>query len=125
MLKAGGRMAVCLSVTRTPALEPGVKWPLCMQTFLPLEQLRPVCEQAGFVSVHVDESDSLMQFELPAAEDVAPEGEPAPPNEERSQRARSQVHVGSPEFEHLKEFDMNALCARVVVTGIKPQLPIS
>ena len=31
-----------------------------------------------------------------------------------------QVHVGSREFEHLRDYDMNALCARVVVTGTRP-----
>lgn len=33
---------------------------------------------------------------------------------------RRQVHVGSREFEHLRDYDMNALCARVVVTGTRP-----
>ena len=31
-----------------------------------------------------------------------------------------QVHVGSREFEHLRDYDMNALCARVVVTATRP-----
>ena len=36
------------------------------------------------------------------------------------QRAKNQVHVGSAEFEHLKGYDMNELCARVIVYGTKP-----
>ena len=31
-----------------------------------------------------------------------------------------QVHVGSREFEHLRDYDMNALCARVVVVATRP-----
>ena len=31
-----------------------------------------------------------------------------------------QVHVGSREFEHLRDYDMNALCARVVVIATRP-----
>jgi hypothetical protein len=30
------------------------------------------------------------------------------------------VHVGLPEFKHLEQFDMDQLCARVVIFGIKP-----
>ena len=33
---------------------------------------------------------------------------------------RNQVHVGSPEFAHLKDYDMNKICARVVVYAKKP-----
>jgi hypothetical protein len=32
----------------------------------------------------------------------------------------TQVHVGSREFEHLRDYDMNALCARVVVVATRP-----
>lgn len=131
VLKPGGRMAVALSVIRAPAaLEPGVHWPLCMRMFMDLAELRATCEAAGFAHVHVDESDSLMAFELPEAECPAEASGTArgearaaavAPDEdsERAQRRRSAVHVGSKEFEHLADFDMNAICARVVVVGVK------
>ena len=32
-----------------------------------------------------------------------------------------QVHVGSRELEHLRDYDMNALCARVVVIATRPR----
>ena len=42
------------------------------------------------------------------------------PSEDTARRARNQVHVGSREFEHLRDYDMNALCARVVVVATRP-----
>ena len=58
----------------------------------------------------MDDSDPDMEFELP-------EGTPEP-----GPRAQaSTVHVGSPEFAHLRKFNMNELCARVTVTGRKPK----
>lgn len=66
------------------------------------------------------------QFELPEEAEAqgaawssaaAADGSPPPPQ----QQQRNAVHVGSPEFRHLQQFDMNALCARVVVTGRRPQ----
>ena len=105
------RASVCLSVLRGRAgsLDEGVHWPLCMRMFLPLDELQPLCEAAGFEHVAIDTSDSLMSFELDA-----PEAPPA------ATTARNRVHVGSSEFEHLGRYDVNELCARVVVTGVKP-----
>ena len=60
----------------------------------------------------IDTSDSLMAFEI---DDASPEAA-----ESSNNAQRNRVHVGSKEFEHLKNFDMNELCARVVVTGRKP-----
>ena len=40
---------------------------------------------------------------------------------ESEQRARNRVHgARAKEFEHLQEVDVNELCARVVVMGVKP-----
>ena len=58
VLKAGGRMAIALSVLKGDGLAPGVNWPLCMQTFVPLKDLRPTAEAAGFTDVEIDTSDS-------------------------------------------------------------------
>ena len=55
-----------------------------------------------------------MAFEL---DEAASSEQAAPP---AARPSRNRVHVGSKEFDHLKEWDMNALCARVVVTGVKP-----
>ena len=118
VLKVGGRLAVCLSVLRRRELQPGVAWPLCMRTFLPLDDLHSTCEAAGFGRIEIDSSDSLMAFDLPedaAASNAAASQTPA----EREERARHQVHVGSKEFDHLRDYDMNELCARVVVTAVK------
>ena len=133
-LKPGGRFAICTSTLRTQ-LEPGVNWPLCMRMFIEQAALAPTCEAAGFTDVVVDASDSEMQFELPelATADASGAGEsPQPPatgtatggdgraNQGVGRAERNQVHVGSAEFSHLAGYDMNALCARVVVTGRKP-----
>ena len=113
VLKPGGRMVVCTS-TVTGQLEAGVNWPVCMQMFIRKELLKPMCEKVGFTQVVVDDSDSLMSFELPEGVDSQPETQDA------EARAKNQVHVGSKEFEHLQNYDMNALCARVAVIGTKP-----
>lgn len=108
VLKPGGRFAVCTSTVKL-TLEVGVNWPICMRMFEQLDNLKPICESVGFANVDVDSSDSAMQFEL----DLSPE-------ESKTSEARNKVHVGSDEFKHLQQFDMNEICARVVVSGTKP-----
>jgi len=107
VLKPGGRFAVCTSTVKL-TLEVGVNWPICMRMFEQLDNLKPMCETVGFANVDVDSSDSAMQFEL----DLTPE-------ESKTSEDRNKVHVGSDEFKHLQQFDMNEICARVVVTGRK------
>ena len=111
VLKPGGRVTICLSVLRNPKLPEGAHWPLCMQMFMPLDELKPVVEASGLTDVRIDTSDSLMAFEIDGS---SPEVADTANNAQRNR-----VHVGSEEFEHLKNFDMNELCARVVVTGRK------
>ena len=52
------------------------------------------------------------------------DGDPAQPEEDadsyRPQGGRKRIHVGSEEFKHLENFDMNELCARVILYGKKP-----
>ena len=55
-----------------------------------------------------------MAFELP--EEVELEDA----SEAGGARQRNAVHGGSAAFEHLKEVDVNELCARVTVTGRRP-----
>lgn len=41
--------------------------------------------------------------------------------EQKEQANRNKVHVGSEEFKHLKDYDMNKICARVCVIAKKPE----
>ena len=113
VLKPGGRFAICTSAMLRP-LEEDTLWPLCMRMFSPKSELEPACIAAGLVDVDVDESDSVMAFELPTDADAgeATADELAP--------KRNRVHVGSADFSHLSGYDVNELCCRVVVTGRKP-----
>jgi arsenite methyltransferase len=126
VLRPGGRVAVCLSVLTRAELEPGVHWPLCMRMFAPRDELPATVAAAGFERVHIDDSDSLMAFEIEepdAAESAASSQSDAMRDPASgSTRTRNRVHVGSKEFEHLKNFDMNAICARVVVCAVKPDV---
>lgn len=94
-----------------------------MRMFAHVDELGPLCEAVGLIDVLIDRSDPAMQFELAELEG-APEAESGAEgrSEESDEGAggRNRVHVGSPEFGHLKGYDMNALCERVVVTGRKP-----
>lgn len=136
VLKPGGRMAICTSTVKVD-LKPGVNWPVCMQMFSHITSLEPMCTKLGFENIKVDDSNTLMQFELPDEEEAATadknEGEDqAEKNDgeitekkdetenDAQKRAKNQVHVGSAEFSHLKDYDMNELCARVIVYGTKP-----
>jgi SAM-dependent methyltransferase/uncharacterized iron-regulated protein len=117
VLKPGGRFSVCTSVVKT-SLQPG-KWPLCMRMFAELSSLAPACQAAGLTNVLIDDSDPLMAFELA---DDSERGAEAQKDEADggSGGARNRVHTGSSEFKHLAQYDMNQLCARVVITGTKP-----
>mmetsp|Transcript_15697 Transcript_15697/g.23082 ORF Transcript_15697/g.23082 Transcript_15697/m.23082 type:complete len:667 (+) Transcript_15697:90-2090(+) len=113
VLKPGGRMSICTSTLKGKDLEPGVNWPLCMRMFIPQQDILPLCEGMGFEGVSVDDSDSLMTYELPKEEEEDILGETNP--------ERNKVHsVGNKEFEHLENYDMNQICARVCVVARKP-----
>ena len=114
VLKPGGRMVVCTSTIQNEALDKEVEWPICMRMFIEKHLIKPMCETIGFADVVVDDSDSLMVFELELPEDAAslnPE--------------RHRVHGDSPEFAHLEKFNMDQLCARVCVVAKKPEEPPS
>jgi arsenite methyltransferase len=117
VLKPGGRFSICTSTVKS-SLQPGV-WPLCMRMFAELSSLKPACEAAGLQHVRVDDSDSLMAFELPDDSGVGSEGLEQE-DSSSGRRRRNQVHVDSAEFDHLAGCDMNQLCARVVIAGVKP-----
>lgn len=64
VLKPGGRMAVCTSTVKAD-LQPGVNWPMCMQMFTHISAIEPLCKKIGFEEILVDDSNPLMQFDLP------------------------------------------------------------
>lgn len=117
VLKPGGRMSICTSTVKMD-LEPGVTWPVCMRMFVNISEIEPMCKEIGFENITIDTSNELMSYELP---DFEEEKEAA---EERKQdaenRSKNQVHVGSSEFKHLENFDMNKICSRVTVIATKP-----
>ena len=93
-----------------------------MRMFVPLDELKPICEECGFAETNVDMSNSEMQFEIEGLEDTRgstikdKEG-----NNDVNEAGRKQIHGASKEFDHLKEYDINAICCRVTVFGRKPQ----
>mmetsp|Transcript_8410 Transcript_8410/g.14073 ORF Transcript_8410/g.14073 Transcript_8410/m.14073 type:complete len:172 (+) Transcript_8410:1297-1812(+) len=127
VLKPGGRMSVCTSTVKMD-LQPGVHWPICMRMFIHVNQIEPICKEIGFVNMRVDDTNSLMQYDITDEEEggkTIPSGQngQADPSAEQTEvdnPDRNKVHVGSEEFKHLKEYDMNKICARVTVIGEKP-----
>eukprot|EP00977_Amphora_coffeiformis_P008467 scaffold1918_cov154-Amphora_coffeaeformis.AAC.4 len=114
VLKPGGRMVVCTSTIQNETLDTEVEWPICMRMFIEKNLIKPMCETIGFADVVVDDSDSLMVFELELPEEAAP-----------LNPERHRVHGDSPEFTHLEKFNMDQLCARVCVVAKKPDEPPS
>ena len=41
-----------------------------MRMFVPLDELKPICEECGFAETNVDMSNSEMQFEIEGLEDT-------------------------------------------------------
>jgi len=113
VLKPGGRFSVACTTVKED-LEKDVNWPICMRVFMPLENAQPMLSEIGFNNVGVDDSDSKMTFEELNDD---PEIQGLLGNLEQSERKR--IHVGSAEFQHLENYDMNKLCARVILYGEK------
>lgn len=67
VLKPGGRMCIATSTVKMD-LQPGVHWPICMRMFIHIDKLVPMCEEIGFTQVKVDDTNSLMQYDLPTDE---------------------------------------------------------
>ena len=112
VLKPGGRFSVCCTTTKTD-LDRAVEWPICMKVFMPLCDAKPMLEDIGFTNIVVDESDSKMTFD---------DDDLSTTTEDVSDNNRYRIHGNTPEFKHLENFDMNQLCARVVLVGNKPEL---
>jgi SAM-dependent methyltransferase len=128
LLKPGGRIAICTTVIKDK-LEDGVEWPLCMQTFARIDELEPMLQELGFVDIHIDLSDSLMEVPEPEQEPEENEGDDDDNEKEEEDtttdavdgEGRFKVHneEGRERFRHLENFDMNMLCARVVIKARK------
>jgi len=128
VLKSGGRIAICTTVLKNK-LEGDSEWPLCMQTFAKLDELEPMLQELGFVDIEFDFSDSLMEVEGVENENESEqeikkmkfegEGEEV---EEEEEDGRYKVHneEGRKQYEHLEKFNMNDLCARIVIKAKKP-----
>jgi arsenite methyltransferase len=132
LLKPGGRIAICTTVIQDK-LEDGVEWPLCMQTFARIDEIVPMLEALGFVDIQIDLSDSLMEVPEPepdVEENAEVEVEENDGDDEKNEvedavdngEGRFKVHneEGREHFRHLENFDMNMLCARVVIKARKP-----
>jgi len=118
VLKPGGHFSVACT-TLLKDLDGDVNWPICMRVFMPLVRAQPMLDHIGFEAVEVDASNSLMTYTLEVEEEeqVANEAIAAAETERQN---RKKIHVGSDDFKHLEDFDMNELCARVILHGRKP-----
>jgi len=112
VLKPGGRISVCTTTTQVDQLEVGVTWPLCMQMFIAKKELYPMCQNIGFINITIDDSDSRMTMEIP--EEVL--------NNETNNPNRNKIHVGGEDFQHLENYDMDRICARVCIVAEKPPI---
>lgn len=140
-LKPGGSFAVSCTVLQgeLPVLEAPKRWPPCMDVFLQGSSAVQLVESCGFQSVVVDDSDSAMdawdlgETELMGiSQALAPQGQCSHAQKAAERRAKERVeeyltrdrqagvHWGNPEFDHIQEFDMNKLCARVIIAAKKP-----
>ena len=126
VLKPGGRMSICCTTNRVE-LPKDVDWPVCMNVFMKLNDIEPMLKKIGFTDIKIDLSNSRMDLWDLEALDVQEEISNLD-SKEREKYTReayekrkedSSVHSGSERFQHLEGFDMNELCARVVITAKK------
>lgn len=126
VLKNGGRMSICCTTNRA-ILSEKVDWPVCMNVFMQLEEIRPILERIGFSNIEVDLSNSRMDLWDLEAMDVkatissleSEERDKYSLESIEKRREESSVHSGSERFKHLEQFDMNDLCARVIISAKK------
>mmetsp|Transcript_22737 Transcript_22737/g.46112 ORF Transcript_22737/g.46112 Transcript_22737/m.46112 type:complete len:756 (-) Transcript_22737:125-2392(-) len=113
-LSPGGRMAVSTTTIKADkGLESDVEWPVCMRMFVSLDELKPMCESAGFKNVQIINADSPLEgMELPE-EAVSYENECA-------ESGRFKIHGKyAQHFKHLEKMDMDEICSVVTVYGEK------
>lgn len=150
VLKPGGRFAVACTVLRgeLPPLQAPKRWPPCMDVFLQHADALQLVESCGFRDVVVDDTNSAMDvWNLLGETDVKDISQLLNPpiadnngggqmcshaRKAAERRAKERidefltrdreagVHWGNPEFDHIYEFDMNRLCARIIIAARKP-----
>lgn len=143
VLRPGGRIAISCTVLRKelPSLQDR-RWPPCMEVFMPWRDIEGTLQAIGFQNVFVDGSNSLMNvWDLDDQDVDNVAGHLSTPlsaamgcsharkaEEKRAKEAvdtylsrdrEAGIHHNSPEFAHIKDFDMNALCARVTIYAEK------
>lgn len=147
ILRPGGHLSISCTVLRKPlpALE-GKRWPPCMEVFMPRSEVEGILQGIGFGAIYVDETDSRMdvwEFSASDVDSVALSLNPVAvgsaaeasmcshAKKAAARRARQNVenflskdreagiHWGNPQFEHIHDFDMNELCARVAIYAEK------
>mmetsp|Transcript_20623 Transcript_20623/g.30956 ORF Transcript_20623/g.30956 Transcript_20623/m.30956 type:complete len:114 (-) Transcript_20623:232-573(-) len=113
-----------------------------MQTFAKLDDLKKILQDIGFQDVDIDLSDSSMEVDVPLTDDNDNNNIDEDEDEDTQNfstdsggkdnkssndaddddGSRYKVHhdEGRKRFRHLENFDMNELCARVVIKGRKP-----
>lgn len=103
ILKPGGKFSIACTTLLKP-LDANTKWPVCIKVFMPLNQVESILNQCGFSEFNIDKSDTNMTLEVDG---------------EYENDKRQGIHNMLKEFEHLKDIDMNSLCARIVIHGVK------
>ena len=63
VLKNNGRISICTSVVKNN-LEGDISWPICMKMFINIQKIKPMLEEIGFKNIIIDDSNSLMQFNI-------------------------------------------------------------
>ena len=86
-----------------------------MQTFAKMDQLKAILERLCFEDIEIDLSDSLMETPAESSEEVYD----TPDKEEDEGRFKVHNKEGQERYQHLEHFDMNKLCARVVIKAKK------
>jgi hypothetical protein len=135
VLKKGGRISISCTTLRKE-LCPGIKWPICMEQFMALSTAADVVRAAGFVDVQIDTSNSKMSVwddakaEAPKKkaeeeeQDMCSHARKAKAAreaaEEKGEKVVSTIHKGDPSYSHLKDVDMDEMCARVTIYARKP-----
>jgi len=94
VMKKGGTAVICQSVIKKN-LDEAVNWPLCMRMFGFVDDLKKSCEEIGFKNVIIDDTNSLMMYELEDYDEKNVDEET-----KKASQAKKKVHVGSDEFKH-------------------------
>lgn len=147
ILKPGGRLAIaCTVLWKTlPVLE-HKRWPPCMEVFMQRSDIESLLTSLGFDAIQVDEGTSRMDiWDMTDSDIRCVSGELSIPDlgatagmqmcshakkaaEKRAKESvetflsrdrEAGIHWGNPQFDHIKEFDMNELCARVTIYAQK------